>query len=115
VAGFVNTVMNLQVPYKAGNFLTSWVPISFSRYRDAIMTPMWVVYSRVSLYFFNKFTTELSMNGNFFLDDCCWINLLAPRILDLGTRWRWVVSFTLRPIYPQRKRPWYPLDRRHII
>jgi hypothetical protein len=23
VAGFVNTVMNLQVPYKAGNFLTS--------------------------------------------------------------------------------------------
>jgi hypothetical protein len=22
-----------------------------------------------------------------------------PRILDLGTSWRWVVSFTLRPLY----------------
>jgi hypothetical protein len=34
---------------------------------------------------------------------------IPPRILDLGTRWRWVVSFTPRPLYPQRKRPWYPL------
>jgi len=24
----------------------------------------------------------------------------VPRILDLGTRWRWVVSFTFRPLYP---------------
>jgi hypothetical protein len=37
---------------------------------------------------------------------------IAPHILDLGTRWRWVVSFTLRPLYPQGKRPSYPLDRR---
>jgi hypothetical protein len=26
--------------------------------------------------------------------------------------WRWVVSFTLRPLYPQGKSPWYPLDRK---
>jgi hypothetical protein len=31
---------------------------------------------------------------------------------DLGTRWTWVVSFTLLSLYPQRKSPWYPLDRR---
>jgi hypothetical protein len=31
---------------------------------------------------------------------------------DLGTRWRWVVSFTPLPLYPQGKSPWYPLDRR---
>jgi hypothetical protein len=37
---------------------------------------------------------------------------IAPRILDLGTRWRWVVSFTPRPLYHQGKSPWYPLDRR---
>jgi hypothetical protein len=37
---------------------------------------------------------------------------VAPRILDLGSRWRWVVSFTPRLLYPQGKRPWYPLDRR---
>jgi hypothetical protein len=36
---------------------------------------------------------------------------IAPRILDIGTRWRWVVSFTLRPLYPQEKIPWYSLDR----
>jgi hypothetical protein len=37
---------------------------------------------------------------------------IAPRILDLGTRWRWVVIFIPRPLYPQGNSPWYPLDRR---
>jgi len=36
----------------------------------------------------------------------------APRILDLGTRWRWVVSFTLQSFYPRKNNPWYPLERR---
>jgi hypothetical protein len=31
---------------------------------------------------------------------------------DLGTRWRWVISFTPRPLYLQWKSPWYSLDRR---
>jgi hypothetical protein len=29
---------------------------------------------------------------------------------DLGTRWRWVVSFTPQPLYLQGKRTYYPLD-----
>jgi hypothetical protein len=37
---------------------------------------------------------------------------IAPRILDLGTRWRWVVSFTPRPLYHQGKSRWYPLNKR---
>jgi hypothetical protein len=37
---------------------------------------------------------------------------IAPCILDLGTRWRLVVSFTSRPLYPQWKSPCYPLDRK---
>jgi hypothetical protein len=37
---------------------------------------------------------------------------MAPRIIDLGTRWRWVVSFATQPLYPQGKNPWYPLDKR---
>jgi hypothetical protein len=37
---------------------------------------------------------------------------IAPRILDPSARWRWMVSFTPRPLYPQGKSPWYPLDRR---
>jgi len=36
---------------------------------------------------------------------------MIPRIVDLGTRWSEVVSFTLRPLYPDGKSPWYPLDR----
>jgi hypothetical protein len=32
---------------------------------------------------------------------------IGPHILDLSTRWRWVVSFM-----PQGKSPQYPLDRR---
>jgi hypothetical protein len=31
---------------------------------------------------------------------------------DLGNRWRWLMSFTPRPLYPQGKSPWYPLDKR---
>jgi hypothetical protein len=27
----VNAVMNLRVPWNAGNFVTSWGPVSFSR------------------------------------------------------------------------------------
>jgi hypothetical protein len=37
---------------------------------------------------------------------------IAPRIFDLGTRWRWVVSFTPRLLYSHGKSPWYPLSRR---
>jgi hypothetical protein len=37
---------------------------------------------------------------------------IAAHILDLSTRWRWVVSSTPRPLYTQGKNPWYPLDRR---
>jgi hypothetical protein len=37
---------------------------------------------------------------------------IAPRILDLGTRRRWMVSFSPRPPYPQGKSPYYPLYRR---
>jgi len=43
----------------------------------------------------------------------CWgSGNIAPRILDLGTRWRLLVKFTPRPIYPQGNSPCYPLDMR---
>jgi hypothetical protein len=35
-----------------------------------------------------------------------------PYYLDLGNRWRRVVSFTPRPLYPRGENPRYPLDRR---
>jgi hypothetical protein len=30
---------------------------------------------------------------------------IAPRILELGTTWRWVVSFTPRPSHPRERAP----------
>jgi hypothetical protein len=35
-----------------------------------------------------------------------------PHFLDLGTNWKWAVSFTPLPLYSRGKRPPYPLDRR---
>jgi hypothetical protein len=37
---------------------------------------------------------------------------IARRILDFGIRWRWTISFTPWPLYPQGKSHWYPLGRR---
>jgi hypothetical protein len=37
---------------------------------------------------------------------------IYPRVSALDTIWRWVVSFTPRPLYPQVNSPWYPLDRK---
>jgi hypothetical protein len=37
---------------------------------------------------------------------------IASRNLDVGTRLRWVVSFTPRPLYPQGKSPLYLVDMR---
>jgi hypothetical protein len=37
---------------------------------------------------------------------------IAPHILWPRHQMGWVVSFTPRPLYPQEKSTWYPLDRR---
>jgi hypothetical protein len=37
---------------------------------------------------------------------------IDPHFLDLGTSWRWVVSFTTQPLYPRGKSPRFPLDRK---
>jgi hypothetical protein len=39
----------------------------------------------------------------------CWSGGIDPRFLDLRARWRWVVSFTPRPLYPQGKSPPVPI------
>jgi hypothetical protein len=37
---------------------------------------------------------------------------IAPLVLNLDTKWMWVVSFTARQIHPRGKNPWNPLDGR---
>jgi hypothetical protein len=48
----------------------------------------------------------------FSMDPQLWFIFWSPNILRNGTRWRWVISFTPRPLYSQVKSRWYPLDRR---
>jgi hypothetical protein len=38
----------------------------------------------------------------------------SSTIIDLGTRWKWVVSFMPLPLYPWGNNPQYPLDRRLV-
>jgi hypothetical protein len=38
--------------------------------------------------------------------------MLDPHFLDLGTSWRWVVSFAPLPLYSRGKSHWYPFNRR---
>lgn len=37
---------------------------------------------------------------------------IALRILNLDTRWRWMVNFASRPFYTSGKSWWFPLDER---
>jgi hypothetical protein len=37
---------------------------------------------------------------------------IVQHILNLYTKWTWVVNCTPQPLFPQRKGPWYPLYRR---
>jgi hypothetical protein len=40
-----------------------------------------------------------------------WGGSIAPRILTLGARWRWVISVTLRPLNLRENDSKYPVDR----
>jgi hypothetical protein len=56
-----------------------------------------------SLYLTNQVLRHQGVWGNGCID---------PHFLDLGTSWRWVVSFTHRPLSLRGKSPRYPLHRR---
>jgi hypothetical protein len=45
-------------------------------------------------------------------EDVWWSGVTGPRILNLGTWWRLVASFTNRLCYPRKRSPQYSLDRR---
>jgi hypothetical protein len=59
-----------------------------------------------------KLKLSLCLTKHHAMKTCWGSGGIVPGILDLGTRWRSVVSFTPRPLYSQEKSPWYPLDRR---
>jgi len=59
--------------------------------------------------------TNLFQNPVLFFNECNAMKAywrsggISPHILDLGSTWRWVVSFMPRPLYPKGKNLWYPL------
>jgi hypothetical protein len=68
-----------------------------------------------NLYIFSKVKVKLSLcltNSALCPEDVWESGCIDPGILDLGTRWRWLVSFLPRPLYPRGKSPRYQLDRR---
>jgi hypothetical protein len=72
--------------------------------RDASATQrLWLIFHKVkmSLCLIKEHHEEVLGSGS-----------ITPRILNLGIRWRWVVSFTPRPLYPLGKSCWCPLNRR---
>jgi hypothetical protein len=88
-----------------------------------VMSPS--LYGSASPYEENQYTTfQCTLPSAVYLTIVCtvvpvlkWLSITpwwhrgewmySSTILDLGTRWRWVASFTLLPLYPR-----YPLDRR---
>jgi hypothetical protein len=40
------------------------------------------------------------------------VEVIVSRILNLDITWRFVVSYTHRPLYPREKSPRYPVDNR---
>jgi hypothetical protein len=42
----------------------------------------------------------------------CGSGCIDPRFLDLGANWKQVASFTPRLLFPWKRAPRYPLDRR---
>jgi hypothetical protein len=67
----------------------------------------------IVLYLWTKVKIKLSL---WLIKNMPWRRMgecrYSSTILDLGTRWRWVIRFTLRQLYPRKNRPRYPLDRR---
>jgi hypothetical protein len=60
--------------------------------------------------------TSGSFSGDKAAGACSWRYMgkwrYSPTVIDLGTKWRWVVSFVPQPLYPRANRFWYPLERR---
>jgi len=52
-----------------------------------------------------KVDLSLCLTKHYAMKTCWDTGDIAPRILNVGTGWRWVVSLTLRPLYSREKNP----------
>jgi len=106
-------IMNLWVPQKAGHFLPSWVTFIFSRRALLVLGWFGLVWSVGWLVWSVGQSVSRWLSEPFIVVNChCALTEHQARkvfggveaqlhaFFDLGTRWRWVVSFTRRPLYP---------------
>jgi hypothetical protein len=107
----------------AGYYLKSWLSLSFSKniplslwnpkvhhcvHKSPPLDPILSQPNRVRTI---KWKLILCLMKHR-LTKTCWGNgSIAPCIFDLVTRWRWVVSFMPRLLYPRDYSSRYPLDR----
>jgi hypothetical protein len=84
-------------------FVTNWPPALSIWVLPSVICVCANVKVKLPLYLTNKALSH---------EDVWRRGCIDPRILDLGTSWRWVVRFTPRQLYPPGKSPQYPLDRR---
>jgi hypothetical protein len=93
---------------QSGNFLDKTSQNTFSEQLYCISqasTNLVHCDRHISLFFKGKVIPLLLLTEHNTMEAYWSSGGIAPRILDLGTRWRWVVSFTPRSIYAQRKNP----------
>jgi hypothetical protein len=89
VVGSCEHSNDLRIPWKEVNFLTrATISVSRRRRRTRHVTRMrWQRWSLVSVWEPQR-------------EDVCWCGGIALSILNLGNRWRWVVSFRPQGLYP---------------
>jgi hypothetical protein len=94
---FVNMLMNLRIPWVVGCMLKGLATIS---------RPRRLVHRK------GKVTPALFLTEHHAMKASWGVEVQLHALSDLGIRWRWVVSFTSRLLYPQGKSRRYSLDRR---
>jgi hypothetical protein len=90
----------------------AWFPKWKQPHRAMHAAPCAVMFMGGILRLYVKYkAVVLFLTAHHAMKAYCGSVYIHRRILDFGTRWRWVVSFTPRPLYPQGKSPWYTLDK----
>jgi hypothetical protein len=101
----VNTVMNLAVPQKAGNFLTSWVSFSIRR---RTLSWSWLIVLKCQTHMILR-VLRLSRRW-WFMSRSFWVVTpysVAVGYQRFGQPWRWR--------QPSRLKRWYPTTSLHSV
>jgi len=70
-----------------------------------VLSPIWWKWTYILLLLWSRFIRVRAKL-------CRGSGSVAPLVRNLGTSWRWVISFTLQPLYFQAKHPPFSLNRR---